>query len=190
MLRNLSPTTLGVMLAMSVGFVSPSGSVAQSYPIDCAILLCMAGGFPPSAECTAAQVEVIRRVTPWPIEPPLQLWNCPMGGGGSVPVPNLGADGLTPEVRQYRDAIEVWELSKTSENSSGGRMVYSNAIKGYYNVEGEYVRRSQASVPGWVENALLQHTGNTFSGEYGSFRGIMLRTQDYTGATAVEWVTY
>jgi hypothetical protein len=51
-----------------------------AYPIDCAILLCLAGGFPPSAPCVAARAEMIRRITPWPIEPPLQLWRCPMQG--------------------------------------------------------------------------------------------------------------
>lgn len=39
---------------------------AQAYPIDCAILLCMAGGFPASVECSRAKAEVIRRITPWP----------------------------------------------------------------------------------------------------------------------------
>lgn len=56
-----------------------ASSAAHAYPIDCAILLCLAGGFPPSVECTAAKVEFIRRITPFPIEPPLQVWNCPMG---------------------------------------------------------------------------------------------------------------
>lgn len=52
---------------------------AQTYPIDCAILLCLAGGWPASVPCTLARAEFIRRITPWPIEPPLQIWRCPMG---------------------------------------------------------------------------------------------------------------
>jgi len=51
---------------------------AAAYPVDCAILLCLAGGWPVSAECAHARVVFIRRITPWPIEPPLQIWNCPM----------------------------------------------------------------------------------------------------------------
>ena len=51
---------------------------AQSYPIDCAILLCLAGGWPASVPCTRARAEFIRRITPWPVEPPLQIWRCPM----------------------------------------------------------------------------------------------------------------
>lgn len=52
---------------------------ASAYPIDCAIFLCLAGGWPGSADCSAAKAEFLRRVTPYPVEPPLQLWRCPMG---------------------------------------------------------------------------------------------------------------
>lgn len=57
---------------------SPDRSTAQSYPIDCAILLCLAGGWPASAPCMNARAEFTRRITPWPVEPPLQIWRCPM----------------------------------------------------------------------------------------------------------------
>ncbi|UXX85401.1 hypothetical protein [Roseovarius pelagicus] len=52
---------------------------AQTYPIDCAILLCLSGGWPASEPCSRARAEFIRRFTPWPVEPPLQIWRCPMG---------------------------------------------------------------------------------------------------------------
>jgi len=58
--------------------VSPKPVAAQAYQIDCAILLCLAGGWPPSVPCVRARAEFIRRITPWPIEPPLQIWRCPM----------------------------------------------------------------------------------------------------------------
>ncbi|MGX0877895.1 conserved exported hypothetical protein [Roseovarius sp. EC-HK134] len=57
----------------------PKSSRAQSYPIDCAILLCLSGGWPASVPCSRARAEFIRRITPWPVEPPLQIWRCPMG---------------------------------------------------------------------------------------------------------------
>tara|TARA_R100001369_G_scaffold24758_2_gene45385 strand:+ start:908 stop:1663 length:756 start_codon:yes stop_codon:yes gene_type:complete len=57
----------------------PRSSRAQSYPIDCAILLCLSGGWPASVPCSRARAEFIRRITPWPVEPPLQIWRCPMG---------------------------------------------------------------------------------------------------------------
>ena len=55
-----------------------ASSPAQAYPVDCAILLCLAGGWPASVECTEARAVFIARITPWPVEPPLQIWNCPM----------------------------------------------------------------------------------------------------------------
>lgn len=57
----------------------PTHAKAQTYPIDCAILLCLSGGWPASVPCTRARAEFIRRITPWPVEPPLQIWRCPMG---------------------------------------------------------------------------------------------------------------
>lgn len=52
---------------------------AEAYPIDCAIFLCLAGGWPNSPDCNVARAEFIRRITPYPVEPPLQLWRCPIG---------------------------------------------------------------------------------------------------------------
>lgn len=68
------------IIAISSMVIAPKPSKALSYPIDCAILLCMAGGFPYDAAgvCLRARQEMILRITPWPIEPPLQLWRCPM----------------------------------------------------------------------------------------------------------------
>ena len=61
-------------LGVSLGAVTP----VAAYPVDCAIFLCLAGGWPTSAECAHARAVFIRRITPWPVEPPLQIWNCPM----------------------------------------------------------------------------------------------------------------
>ena len=68
----LSPLLLG--LGLSTASMLP----AAAYPVDCAILLCLAGGWPASAECAHARAVFIQRITPWPIEPPLQIWRCPM----------------------------------------------------------------------------------------------------------------
>lgn len=75
-----SLATLGLALLVS----APEPVAAQSYQVDCAILLCLAGGWPGSAPCAHARMVFIRRITPWPVEPPLQIWNCPMGGGLGV----------------------------------------------------------------------------------------------------------
>jgi hypothetical protein len=65
-------------LLLSLGLSTAAVLPAAAYPVDCAILLCLAGGWPASAECAHARAVFIRRITPGPIEPPLQIWNCPM----------------------------------------------------------------------------------------------------------------
>ena len=71
----------------------PHKAIAQTYQIDCAILLCLSGGWPASVPCTRARAEFIRRITPWPVEPPLQIWRCPMGASYNLedqsPVPRI-----------------------------------------------------------------------------------------------------
>lgn len=79
MLKNFTRRAAFVTLA-SISLIGTSERAqAQTYPIDCAILLCLSGGWPASAPCALARAEFIRRVTPWPVEPPLQIWRCPMG---------------------------------------------------------------------------------------------------------------
>ncbi len=70
---------LAAILSMLSLVGVPQRSNAQTYPIDCAILLCLSGGWPASVPCARARAEFIRRITPWPVEPPLQIWRCPMG---------------------------------------------------------------------------------------------------------------
>lgn len=78
---------MGCLLAAAI--VTGSGKDAKAgpggAPIDCAILLCLAGGWPSSPECSAARTEFIRRITPWPVEPPLQIWRCPLGASAPAP---------------------------------------------------------------------------------------------------------
>ena len=75
---------------------------AQTYPIDCAILLCLSGGWPASEPCSRARAEFIRRITPWPVEPPLQIWRCPMGASFE---PEDGPD-RTPSVFEILHSSE------------------------------------------------------------------------------------
>lgn len=76
---SLRKCAVAIVSALGVSVLSVDRGTAQSYPIDCAILLCLSGGWPASAPCARARAEFIRRVTPWPVEPPLQIWRCPMG---------------------------------------------------------------------------------------------------------------
>lgn len=178
---------------LGLSAVSPFAKAAHAYPIDCAILLCLAGGFPASAECSTAKAELIRRVTPWPIEPPLQLWRCPIGSRGVNLPGGEGTGNLPPEVAQYQDALELWQLSKHVTNSSGGRDVYVSMTRYGYTPSGDFVRLPVGSdeMPAWLDDEIRQRTGSSFLGEYGrGFWSIVLRMQDYTGAYSTEWVSY
>lgn len=187
--RNL----LAGVACLGLGAVSPSAQPVHAYPIDCAILLCLAGGFPASAECSAAKAEVIRRITPWPIEPPLQLWRCPLGSG-SMSFPSGSVSGsVAPAVAKYRDAIELWQLSKHVTNGSGGRDIYVNISRYGYALSGDFVqhRVSEDDLPEWLDEEIRRQTGSTLMNHYGrGFRSIVLRVQDYTGAYSSEWVSW
>lgn len=77
MKQYLKSTAIAATAAIAAYVATPTP--AKAYQVDCAILLCLSGGWPASAECTHARAVFIRRITPWPIEPPLQIWRCPMG---------------------------------------------------------------------------------------------------------------
>lgn len=79
--------TAAAAAAISVSSLMGSVEPAQAYQVDCAILLCLAGGWPASTPCAHARAVFIRRITPWPIEPPLQIWRCPMGASFTGPAP-------------------------------------------------------------------------------------------------------
>lgn len=83
MLGKFTSKVFFVLFALMTASVAPGK--ANAYQVDCAILLCLAGGWPASAECSHARAVFIRRITPWPIEPPLQIWRCPMGASYNAP---------------------------------------------------------------------------------------------------------
>ena len=102
MLKQLRNTALTVAaLAVASLTAAPQRAEAQTYQIDCAILLCLSGGWPASVPCARARSEFIRRITPWPVEPPLQIWRCPMGAAYTV-----DPDTLTSE-RIYEILFEL-----------------------------------------------------------------------------------
>ena len=102
-----SLTALGVALAA----ILPGTASAQSYQVDCAILLCLAGGWPASAPCAHARAVFIQRITPWPIEPPLQIWRCPMGVAFDGPEPHSPMERLYDITFKAEQAISVAEAT-------------------------------------------------------------------------------
>ena len=207
--------------ACALAGATASITPAQAYPIDCAILLCMAGGFPASVECSRAKAEVIRRITPWPVEPPLQLWRCPMGVSAEdaalagIALPSLGPDGLTPEVRAYRDAMEIYHVRFTRTfHRETGETLYDRTQVGSYGEDGSFAwgRGSFAQGPEWLAEAVggrrvpirecvsedreggcrryeivrYENRGPAFA----TLRGVAFRYRDYTGTYHHEFVRY
>lgn len=97
--------TAAAAAAVTVSSLVSSAEPAPAYQVDCAILLCLSGGWPTSTPCAHARAVFVRRITPWPIEPPLQIWRCPMGASLNAPAP------LSPMERlydiAYRNAPQV-----------------------------------------------------------------------------------
>lgn len=162
----------------------------SAYPIDCAILLCMAGGFPASAECGAARAEMIRRVTPWPIEPPLQLWRCPMGGG--IGAASNGSFGQSPEIRQYRDGIEVWEINDIRGALWSEPRSFSRVYRHVFDEDGDAhrLRVAPENLPQEVRADLVSYLNEARISPFRIARGVLLRTHDHEGNAAWELVDY
>ncbi len=116
-----------LMPAVLMALSSLSPMKLEAYPIDCAILLCLSGGWPASAPCAAAKAEFIRRITPIPVEPPLQIWRCPMGGASlemqerARPGRDASADGrqinATPITLQTLPRRETAQALRSRLNS-------------------------------------------------------------------------
>ncbi|NDV53064.1 hypothetical protein [Salipiger sp. PrR003] len=104
------------------GSLAVTSQLARAYQIDCAILLCLSGGWPASVPCVAAKTEFIRRITPSPIEPPLQIWRCPMHA--TYP----GALDRTPEQRLYDVAFD--RGAHPVQSPFGGDIEPEGALKG------------------------------------------------------------
>lgn len=127
LLKKLLPSVTVALTVIS--FSLPVPARAQTYPIDCAILLCLSGGWPASVPCTRARAEFIRRITPWPVEPPLQIWRCPMGASFEAAPPSNSKQSIfdaffqngSARPRQSftaRDAVDPIPLSWRSPDAN------------------------------------------------------------------------
>ncbi len=56
------PLTSLAAAGLALTMITPAS--AQGYQVHCAILLCLAGGWPASAPCAHARAVFIRRLTP------------------------------------------------------------------------------------------------------------------------------
>ena len=191
-----------------------ANSDAAAYPIDCAILLCMAGGFPASAECTAAKAEVIRRITPIPVEPPLQMWLCPMRidpkVAASIGLSTVGMNskGYTKEVLDLQNSIDIYDIDyRISRGPEGETSLSETTMIGVYG-DDEFSWRGASYIhgPKWLAEAVGGYRKDVYrdagsDGQYqvkvgeenayaGSFRAVVLRFRDHAGNIKIERVNY
>lgn len=126
---------------VAVSSLAGATTPTQTYPIDCAILLCLAGGWPASAPCARARAEFIRRITPWPVEPPLQIWRCPMGAAFSAPVTRspmerlhdiASRDAALPGFRSAAAVIPVQAGERADVDISGDAFDFVRSIRVYH----------------------------------------------------------
>lgn len=107
--------------ALGCSLLTASPQRAEAYDIDCAIILCMAGGFPPSAVCARAYRTMIRRITPWPSRPPFGICTfaaVPVALGG--PGGQAQVDTSLPEYDWLnRTRVIWWSLRREGELQGG-----------------------------------------------------------------------
>jgi len=188
---------------------------AQAYPVDCAILLCLAGGWPASAECTYARAVFIRRITPWPIEPPLQIWRCPMGVSYNVPGTSIAPQvwsaqqtigstltdlilaqdlegGADIDIRglefDFVRSIRVWDVrhySHRERRRDDDCSEHHNMRLGTYGAQGEF--GWQRTTPAAAPQWVLPSRRCMLSNWR---RGVGVEWEDHEGNHGYEWVAY
>lgn len=179
-------------LAVSAATVAMTGSAkAVDYPIDCAILLCMAGGWPGQGDCIPARAEFIRRISKIPPEPPLQIWRCPMNasaGGGSSQGAAANQSPMDPTTRELLNQIKVYHVQRYSKrrNRDDNCIENINIQLGSYDATGAFGWRriSEYQTPEWAT------PGVSRSGCHGNFRGVGLRWTDEKGVQDTHVVRY
>ena len=152
--------------ALSISGLMASSAPAQAYQVDCAILLCLAGGWPASAPCAHARAVFIRRITPWPIEPPLQIWRCPMGVSFKDPSPMSPMERLyditfrnppEPQASNPIPLVRVQADEQADIDISGDAFDFVRSIRVYHIEYSQYENR----------DGTCHHSDLTRLGSYG-----------------------
>jgi hypothetical protein len=198
---------LGLSSLLAIG---PGAPAASAYPIDCAILLCMAGGFPASAECTAAKAEMIQRITPFPVEPPLQIWRCPLRSAArAVPGDSLAAVipvrdtpvGTPADVPledpafDFVTSIKVYDIDwwhrDTNDDENLCLKYRSKARLGHYSGNGQFYWSAHdrpdilpdfVGAPSFAPSVTCTHPGR--------WRGVVIEWADHAGNPDHEVIRY
>ncbi|WP_037317541.1 hypothetical protein [Ruegeria halocynthiae] len=183
------------VLAISV---SVGGQSARAYDMDCAIMLCMAGGFPSSAVCSAAYAEMIRRITPWPSLPPFGVCTyaaVPVSQGG--PGGTEALDISSPDYNWLRRTRVLWWSGRSYTRKDEPRQWDWSVESCNHKNQNcrDVVRVSGANRP-WPRSFTSENRQRIptprSSGVWSySSRAVMMEYSDYEGALDfTDWVHY
>ena len=161
--------------------IVPALAPAQENPIDCEILICMAAGFPAASGCTPALTEMLDRVKPWPIEPPLQIWNCPM----NIPreYGNYEIDLASPEYA-FATSFNVYNVDIDADRDEGDCTRIMNIEHGTYDETGDFswTDISRFAVPAAV--------GVELTGCNQKLRTVFIEWDDEEGTYSSQQISY
>jgi hypothetical protein len=186
------------VMAAVIGGVAAFGAPqkAQAYDIDCAIMLCMAGGFPPSAVCARAYRTMIRRITPWPSLPPFGV--CTFA---HVPV-ELGGPGGEGDLDTNLPEYEWLNRTHVIWFTGGSRKSHDEERTWYWTLRScdrenrtcRYLQRVSGSYTPWPATFVSesgQEVAFPLGSGFFSSRSIMVEYGDYEGNMGhSEWFSY
>lgn len=163
---------------------------------------------------------MIRRITPWPIEPPLQIWRCPMGSadaGPEGPLRSLRAAIDARRTATIQQLVHTIAAQVSDENGiadidiSGPEFAFVRSIEvwdvrqfSHFDNEERGCRLREFVIHGtygpqgdfrWQHSSYLATPGfvipnKACSTQYNFRRGVGIQWTDQTGATGHEWVSY
>jgi len=188
------------ILAITIGLFGGVGVPQKTwaYDIDCAIMLCMAGGFPPSAVCARAYRTMIRRITPWPSLPPFGICTYAavpvvLGGVGA----DADLDTTLPDYEWLNRTHVIWWYGRDYRNRDGDHLWdWSIRSCDRENRTCSYIQRVHGSHTRWPETFVAESgqvivlpVGRGFGSFYA--RAIMVEFGDYEGNMGhSEWFPY
>ena len=172
-------------------FLPFNAKVSRAYDIDCAIMLCMAGGFPPSAVCAHAFRVMIRRITPWPIRPPFGICTyaaIPVALGGPG-----GSKDLDTSSNDYtwlkKTRVLWWHGRRYRERDSGTLYTWTLKSCDGENRSCRNISSRYGSYSPWP-SSFVSENGQTIM-VLGTGRAVMMEYSDYEGTMDhSEWYSY
>jgi hypothetical protein len=200
----------GALTALAALTLAPS---AAAYPVDCAILLCIAGGFPPSEPCLRAKAVMMQRILSIPFQPPLQIWNCPIRAstastGDLAPITEVSTSPDNGKHGQPDGLLQL--IGGTGTDISGPEFAFLRSLRvirlEYHQQggkEGACTRESRVAIGRYDDEAVFTWSGghtrdvpasSDFQPRSGctpyAYRSIMIDWHDATGTYGFEEVRY